>query len=330
MARIEKAKTYTGKDLETIFFRPMLTGPGAEELGIRVLYNTPTPTTLHFWRRSGDILQKYSGGGWSGAGGADKFQKTIDLHKVKAEMGYSAEDYFSLVFQQIAARPDINMEDLSGTELEEAETALFRESVTESIRATMWIGDVTRDESVGYNTFNGILPKLMAESVPGGGKEFLYSVSYLVGDYVVTVLDTVWDQARQVLKDSKGSGNLAWYVTSDVYTAYEKHLNEANQESAYLAKQSGRDSLFYMGIPLVDVKLGQYLPLVESELPHSFAILTDRRNLALAVNTSDFPGTEVRMWYNPDEMENRQRAIFMAGADYLLPEMICMGIGYNG
>ena len=59
-------------------------------------------------------------------------------------------------------------------------------------------------------------------------------------------------------------------------------------------------------------------------MPQTFALLTDRRNLALAVNTADFPGTEVRMWYNPDLMENRQRAVFMAGCDYLLPELVSM------
>ena len=69
-----------------------------------------------------------------------------------------------------------------------------------------------------------------------------------------------------------------------------------------------------------------YFPNVV-DLPHSFAILTDRRNIALAVNTNDFPGTEVRMWYNPDVMENRQRAIFMAGCDYLLPELVSMAVG---
>ena len=72
---------------------------------------------------------------------------------------------------------------------------------------------------------------------------------------------------------------------------------------------------------MVDLHLSGYAS-VASDLPASFIILTDKRNLALAVNTNDFPGTEVRMWYNPDLMENRQRAIFMAGADYLLPELV--------
>jgi hypothetical protein len=45
----------------------------------------------------------------------------------------------------------------------------------------------------------------------------------------------------------------------------------------------------------------------------TFCILTDRRNLILALNTADSPEKEIRMWYNPDEMENRQRVVFLAG-----------------
>ena len=51
-------------------------------------------------------------------------------------------------------------------------------------------------------------------------------------------------------------------------------------------------------------------------------ILTDRRNLVLAVNTADFPGNEIRMWYNPDLMENRQRAVFMAGCEVLDEKLV--------
>lgn len=92
---IENPKTYSGRELETIFFRPMLTGPDALDLGIKVMYNMPVPTTLNFWRRSGDILQPY-GAGWNGSKAADRYQKSIDMSKVKAEIAYSAADYFSM------------------------------------------------------------------------------------------------------------------------------------------------------------------------------------------------------------------------------------------
>ena len=161
MAKIESTKSYEGRDLETIFFRPMLSGPNAVDLGIKVMYNMPVPTTLQFWKRGGDILQKYSTAGWNGGESASKYQKLIQLSKVKAEVGYSAEDYFNMVFEQIAARADVNLDDLSGTELEAAETALFRDAIAESIRATMWLGDT--DRSGALATFNGFLKRLLAD-----------------------------------------------------------------------------------------------------------------------------------------------------------------------
>lgn len=319
MSKIESVKTYAGKDLETIFFRPMLTGPNAEELGIKVMYNMPVPTTLHFWKRSGDILQKFNSAGWSGGAPADKYQKTIHLDRVKAEVGYSADDYFTMVYGLITGRPDVNLDDLTGTELEAAETALFREAVAESIRATMWLGDTSRGS--GLNTFDGIVPRILADWDAGDEAMFCHNYSSVDASEVETILETIWREASPELRALKSQGNLAIFVTSDIYNAYEDSLDSAALESAYLARQEGRESLSYRGIPLVDLNLDRYLSSVES-LPQSFAILTDRRNLALAVNTGDFPGTEVRMWYNPDMMENRQRAVFMAGADYLLPELI--------
>ena len=128
MAKIENPKNYTGRDLETIFFRPMLSGSDAVDLGIKILYNTPVPTTLQFWKRAGDILQKYTASGWNGGESATKFQKQIQLSKVKAEVGYSADDYFNMVYETIAGRSDVNLDDLSGTELEAAETSLFRKA----------------------------------------------------------------------------------------------------------------------------------------------------------------------------------------------------------
>lgn len=51
MSKIENAKTYLGKELENIFFRPLFADEGARELGIKVMYNMPAPTRLHFWHR---------------------------------------------------------------------------------------------------------------------------------------------------------------------------------------------------------------------------------------------------------------------------------------
>ena len=329
MSKIEFTKTYAGKELETIFFRPMLCGPDARSLGISILYNTPAPVTLRFWRRSGDILHPFAEAGWNGSLPAERYQKTIALSRVKAEASYSAQDYFDLVYELIAARADANFEKLEGSELERAETELFRQAVAESLRATMWLGDTSRDNEL-YSSFNGFIPQIKAEIKADGPKceiaNFSYTAAENNGDYI---LRSLWEYASDELRALKSEGNLVYLVTSDVYAAYEDSLDAPLLESAYLARQEGRDSLSFRGIPVVDIKVGKYLSDCK-DVPSSFALLTDRRNLALAVNTGDYPGSEVRMWYNPDLMENRQRAVFMAGCDYLLPELMVFADGGDG
>ncbi len=314
MAFLESAKQYTGSDLETIFFRPMLTGASALDLGVRVLYNLPTPTTVQLWDGQRNILQKYSAAGWKGGAAATKYQKTIPLSRVKAELGFSAADYFSLVYEKISARADVNMDDLSGTELETAETTLFKQALAENIRATMWVGNSAA--ATGYNTFDGFLKSINAIVAEEG----IYNKTYAAADLadaakVVALFDDLWQHADARLQDLKAEGQLAFFVTSDLYYLYEKYLDSKGVDAAYTDAVNGRQGLSYHGIPVVDLRIGNYL--TDTTFHKSFCLFTDRRNLVLAVNTADFPGNEVRMWYNPDEMENRQRAVFMAGCEIL-------------
>lgn len=319
MSFLENAKKYTGHDLETIFFRPMLTGPSAQELGVRILYNLPVPTTVQLWEGQENVLQKFSAAGWSGGASATRLQKTVQLYRVKAELGFSAADYFSQVYELIAGRADVNMDDLTGTELEEAETTLFRRAIAEGIRATMWLGDTA--QASGYNTFDGFL-KAITEFVVG---DSIVSTTYTAADLqqpskTVGLFEELWLTSDPRLQDLKAEGQLAYFVTSDICYLYEKYLDSIGVDTAYVDLVNGRRTLSYHGIPVIDLRLSGYL--AGCGFPSSFCLLTDRRNLVLAVNTADFPGNEVRMWYNPDEMENRQRALFMAGCDVLDESLI--------
>lgn len=300
----------------------MLTGASAEQLGIRILYNMPVPTTLNFWKRTPDALKAFAKG-WSGGENSEKFQKTIALSKVKAEMGYNASDYFSMVYELIVANADVNLSDLSGTELEAAETELFKRAIAESIRATMWLGNTARTgANACFNTFDGLLKRIKEDA--GTGAEDIATVpmtAMTAAAAAEKLFKALYDKSRAELRAMKSEGKLVMLVTRDVYENYESSLLDGNLDSVRAAKINGIDTLYYRGIEVVDMGVDTYLAAC-ADLPSSWAILTDRRNLALAVNTADFPGSEVAMWYNPDELENRQRAIFMAGCDYLMPELI--------
>ncbi len=57
----------------------------------------------------------------------------------------------------------------------------------------------------------------------------------------------LWEDAPEVLKAFKPQGNLVYLVTSDIYARYEEELDNVVLESAYLAKQNGREALSYRG-----------------------------------------------------------------------------------
>ena len=319
---IVNPKNYSGHELDTIFFRPLLSGPSAESLGIRILYNMPMPTVVQIWDRKGNVLSPFDeASGWSGGVKTTHYQKTIPLSRVKAENAFSASDYFSTIFELITNRADINMEDLSGTELEAAETELFRRSIAESIRMNLWLGDKGGTLNTGYTSFDGLL-KIVGERVKSGAiANSASNLSEKLLDYTVAELfSKCLDEANPRLKGMFPDGQVAFFVSPSVYSQYEVYLDNAYGSAAYHDAQDGRKQLMYHGIPVININLEPAIG--GSSLSKDFIIFTDRRNLVMAVNTADSPGSEVRMWYNPDEMENRQRAVFAIGCEILDEELV--------
>lgn len=320
---IVNPKNYTGRELENIFFRPILSGPTAESLGIRILYNMPMPTVVQMWDRSGNVLTPFDkASSWSGGTKTVHYQKTIPLSRVKAENAFSASDYFSTVFELITNRSDVNMEDLTGTDLEAAETELFRRAIAESIRMNLWLGDKGGTYDTGYTSFDGLL-KIVTERVKAG--DIYYSKSDLdtqLGDYSIReIFDQCIQQASPRLKGLYQEGQTAFFCSPKLCSLYEAYLDDNFGAAVYSDTQNGRRGLMYHGFPVVEINLDPAIG--SSSLTQDFCIFTDRRNLVMAVNTADSPGSEVRMWYNPDEMENRQRAVFAIGCEILDEDLVC-------
>lgn len=313
---IVNPKTYTNHELETIFFRPMLTGKSAEELGIRVLYNMPMPTTVQLLDKKDNVLSPLNSSySWAGNAKSTLYQKTIPMSRVKAENAFSASDYFSTVFELIASNSQVNMEDLTGTELEAAETELFRKAIASSIAMGIWLGDTSGIYKTGYTAFDGVL-RLVVERDANVMNEKVNNLATLLEEKsVVEIFDQIIDNAGPRMRGLFAEGQTVFFVSPTIYKLYEKWLDENHSTAAYTDIQTGRQSLMYHGFPLVEVNLEPAIS--SSSFSDDFIIFTDRRNIVLAVNTADTPGSEVRMWYNPDEMENRQRAVFSIGVELL-------------
>lgn len=301
---IENSKTYDVNEVENLFFRPSFCGKSAEELGIRVLYNMPIPTNVPIFFHHNNILKEFSSG-WQGGTSATMQQKEIAMSKLKAEAAYSADSYFSTIYELLTNSPEVNLGDLSGTDLEKAETELFRRAIAESIYSTMWFGDADGDLS-DFTGFTGFLRKIIdIREIDNPESDIVIDID-CPEVRVDNILYDVWQRASSDLRALSADGNLVYFVSSDIYDAYRFYLDKNGDLSSVMG---GRPELFYHGIPIVEIPANQY----ELRRAESFCVLTDRRNFVLALNTADSPEKGVHMWYNPDEMENRQRVVFLAG-----------------
>ena len=302
---IENAKNYTGAELDQVFIRPTFTGEDAKELGIRVMYNIPQNTTMNFFAKQSNIVKEFATG-WQGGEASKKYQKTIEMAKVKAEVGYQAEDYFATVFEKITGSANVSLQDLTGTDLAKAEEELFRDAIKEDLRVAMWVGDTAGTLS-NYTTFDGFIKK--AATYTDSKKIKLTAPT---SSNVLSSLKTVWNGASETLRAMKSKGGLCFFVTSDVYNAIEEAYDGKDNSEAYRGLVDGRPVLKWRGIEVKEMHAESYLKTSQSAI-----ILTHKDNLVLAVNTTDMPSAGVRMWYNPDENENRQRAAFLASAEIL-------------
>ncbi len=320
---IENSKTYNVNEVENLFFRPSFCGKSAEELGIRVLYNMPIPTKIPVFYHHNSILRDFSSG-WQGEAVGELQETEIQMTKLKAENAYSAESYFSSVYELLTNSAEVNLGDLTGTDLEKAETELFRRAICDSIYATMWFGDENGDIS-DYSGFSGFLRKIIDIREVDNSEAPVSIVTDGVDFAIDELLHEVWVQATPNLRALTTDGQLAYFVSSDIYDAYQFYLDEKGLANI-TGEGNGRPMLYYHGVPVVELPASQY----GLHRAHSFCILTDRRNLVLALNTADSPEKEIKMWYNPDEMENRQRVVFLAGTAVVDPELVSAYIFDNG
>ena len=313
---IQNSKTYNVNEVENLFFRPSFCGKNAESMGVRVLYNMPLPTKIPTFGHSFNVLRNFSSG-WQGGTSAYWEQKDMELKKLKAESSYSAESYFSSVYDLLTCSADINLGDLSGTDLEKAETELFRRAIVESVYATMWFGDETGQMSA-LSSFNGFIPQIINYAEENNPETTIRIHDSAPDVNATDILRDAWTNASPELHSLASEGKLAFFVSHDIYDSYLFWLEDNGLLSSVVDANGSRPTLSYHGIPLEVVPVGDY-GLTRAL---SFCVLTDRRNLVLALNTADSPEKEIRMWYNPDEMENRQRVVFLAATTIVHNDLV--------
>lgn len=141
-------------------------------------------------------------------------------------------------------------------------------------------------------------------------------------DEAETTFTAMRDGANLETRAAMRTPGAVIHVTQSMWDNYADTLsrdNPAALESMRQATQDGITVLRWQGIPLMLMEIDGLLAAdTANEYPHR-ALLTVRDNLALIMNGSI---GSTRMWFNPDENENRQRSQFEMEADFIEPRIM--------
>lgn len=121
-------------------------------------------------------------------------------------------------------------------------------------------------------------------------------------------------------------GDMVYWATDTWIENYEDTLgvdgsDMATSESARKVTTDGIKQLMFNGTPVLKMPIDAAIEAFFGGYSPHRCILTTPANLALIQSSAGKFG-EAKLWFNPDENENRTRVQLEMGADYFLPELI--------
>lgn len=180
MAFIVAGSEYHGKENMDIILRPRFFGTKPQDMGIRVIDSQGASSVkLTFFGKILKVLMPYATG-FQGGSQAPQLQKKLTLVEFKAEAAYDKHDYASTILEMIVDRGGIQQNDITGTDVFNAEVKIFMDAVEGDVFANFWLGDTTKthtfagaypngtayaagDADKYYNSMNGICKAIMSD-----------------------------------------------------------------------------------------------------------------------------------------------------------------------
>jgi hypothetical protein len=142
------------------------------------------------------------------------------------------------------------------------------------------------------------------------------------------IFNSLYNECDVVLKNVPVNEKVL-LVDRTLYENYIDYLETLSTVTANLKLENGVQQAYYRGMPVIPMEWGLYL---NADFPHAAgalpayphrAIYTQVGNLVLGLDVMN-QYTEIRRWFNPDVEENRFRAKFNMGAQFVHNRLMCV------
>jgi hypothetical protein len=327
MPIIESVVKYEGESLG-LFMNPVVENPLITALGFDNINDHVVDNYVYLNTQPDKVTKARAGCGLIKTGdGAAINRKKFEPNPLQVYLEQCPDVFDQTIFAE-ARKRGVDVNDLTGTELERLLIEILAPVITRDALRILLLGDKALSDT-NYNQIDGIYKVLKAGEADG---DIINTGNITDTDLepanIFATLKKIKDNSDRRLKQQP-RGETAMLVTQSVYDAWEEYLiTKTGLESSKTEQEGGIGELRFMGIPLVPLHIvDEYLaadfaagspPVVAN--PHR-VIYTRPDNHLLGLDTLT-NWNEIKFWYSDDDDINKSLTRYNLSYEYKYGSLI--------
>jgi hypothetical protein len=313
--------TYSAKDSKELFFKPVFNDPDLKA-AFNVRTDIQNQEKVYMVGSLSKITKKYQSCSNSETARTNDTrsipitEKTITTVPLEVNLELCA-DVFTATFLDQVRKSGLDVNDLTGTQIEEITLQIVRQAMAEDFFRIISFGD-TSSVDAHYQQLNGLW-----RTVFNNINSYCISTRKTIGSGSLgtdAAHDKLWElyqDAPNVLKQLPESDRV-YYVTGSIYDNLLRTYSKLGQtEAQFTNLVNGQKRMLFNGIPVIPMR--SWDTWISADLgnfaPHRIVYTTPKNHIIGIEADSDF--NEVRTWYQPKEDMNYIRAKYRAGYQFM-------------
>ena len=316
---------FTGIEANTLFFEPIYQDPDVRA-DFRVISNVTSKRKLAFVQELEKVVRQYSGCGFTPAGNAKIYERTLQVDKVKVNLEWCWEEFKDTVYEE-ALNKGISLPDISGTLIFNILQTLAQSAIKKDNRSLAFFGDGASVNPI-YDATDGLWTVYIPQFIAANQCPYTNTASgapLASGDGIGYLRD-VYNAADVRLKGLPNNMK-KFYVSGSVFEQYREDLeNGGGGDAGVTLLQNGQEVYSFRGIEVKPMWLwDEIMASTDFNQPDThFILYTTPQNLVFGTDLLDAEN-QFKVWYNEEDEVMRLKALYKMGFNVVHPTLLSVG-----
>ena len=216
-------KQFTGAEANRAFFTPLFVDEDLKQ-SFTVMPNVRSKKKMYFFNRLEKILKAATGCGFRNTGSTSAYERYVETFPMQAGVEQCYDELADTAMMELINTGNMITE-LQGTELASIIESLVLDALKLDVQRVCWFGDRSLADA-NYNQMDGVWKKLL--NSPAEMPKVTVATGALATGDAIDILNTMYKAQTKELRGMPNNSK-AFYVTTDLYEAYQEDLENARR-----------------------------------------------------------------------------------------------------